>query len=152
MNGARRQPGVAELVFHGAAELDARELCDEEVIAAVESCGAERAAAGLPRIEGCPCFRLSCDGESSQHWPDRAGNLLQENLIARFLDMEEICASRSERLRLYRMSWTAMAADGDEYLLVRPYKREGEEQVAGIVVLCVTQRVWQGADAPMRDK
>jgi hypothetical protein len=133
---------IAELIFHGAELVDL--ALDDETVAEIRACASTRGRLDeirLPRLAGCPCFTMSCEGHVAAYWPDQASNLLQESLVAQFLDLDEICHSKSMEPRLYRVSWTAMAADGDEYLLVCPVGTAGKGTDSGIIVLCVNERL-----------
>lgn len=132
------QPVIAEVVLHDTRELDPYDACDGETIEAVKDRAVRgvRSSRDLPRLERCPAFAVACDGRPLGSWPSREATALQRTFVRGFLDTADIC--RAGRPRLFRVSWTAVATGGDDYLLVWPC---GDGQSAGLVVVCVTCRL-----------
>jgi hypothetical protein len=134
---------ISELICHGVEPVDLSAALDTEAISAIRASASQDAEIdqlSIPQLIGSQCFAMTCDGHVVKSWPDDAANLLHENLVAQFFDLDEMCRADAPDTRLYRVSWTAMAADGEEYLLISPIRSKGRRRPRGLLVLCISER------------
>lgn len=134
---------IAELAYRGATELDTRR-CDDALLSAVEAWLArpERDAPCVEalHVDGCHCFSITADGKSGDYWPCEDDNLLEETIIRDLLFLSGTCTISDLTVRLYRARYALMATEADTHLLVCPYGT-ASAKIAGVVVLCVDQRL-----------
>lgn len=83
---------------------------------------------------------VGLDFDTRDYWPNESENDISETLIREFLYHDGICTLSDERVRLFHASYTIMALNGDEYLLVCPYLT-ATGNVSGIVVVTVTKMI-----------
>jgi hypothetical protein len=135
---------LAELVFHGATELEPGQICRQEVLDALDSWRRrpDHVSPGvdLLRVVNCTLFSINYAGQSGDYWPTEADNDVSETLIREFLYPEGICTLTDEHAHLIRMTYSIMALSGVEYLLVCPYLTDAGN-ISGIVVVCVTKMI-----------
>jgi len=135
---------LAELVFHGATELESMQHFGEDAKNALMawrrrsdsiSSGAE-----LLQMPECSVFSITYEGNASDYWPSESANELTETLIREFLYRDGICSLGDERVRFIRLKYTIMALDGEEYVLICPYLTDAGN-ISGIVVVCATMMI-----------
>ena len=135
---------VPELVFHGVTELDLERTCGADVLHALETWRSrvshQSAGSEYLRMPNCSLFTVSYDGGAGDYWPNESENEITEILIREFLYPDGIYTLSDERVRLYHASYTIIAMDGDEYMLICPYLTEAGG-ISGIVVVSVTERI-----------
>ncbi len=135
---------LAELVFHGATEVDPEQTCKKDVIEALATWrhrpNHQLSGANLLRIENCALFSITYEGKAGEYWLNESENDIGETLVREFLYRNGICTLSDDRIRLVYMKYNIMAMAGDEYLLVCPYLT-GEGNISGIVVVCVTKMI-----------
>ncbi len=144
MDFSDNKHNLAELAFHGAEVVDPEQLCTKDAVQALttwshrpnhQSSGSE-----LLRLHDCALFSIDYEGKARDYWPDESENDISETLIREFLYHDGICTLSDERVRLFRASYTIIALDGDEYLLVCPYLTAAGN-ISGIVVVTVTKMI-----------
>ncbi len=144
MDFSDNKHNLADLVFHGATEVDPEQTCTKDAVQALttwshrpnhQSSGSE-----LLRLHDCALFSIDYEGKARDYWPDESENDISETLIREFLYHDGICTLSDERVRLFRASYTIIALDGDEYLLVCPYLTAAGN-ISGIVVVTVTKMI-----------
>ena len=139
-------PGV---VCHGFTELDPERTCAEDVLLALAAWRArdshQSAGCELLRVPDCSLFTITYDGVAGDYWPTESENDIAETIVREFLYPDGICTLSDERVRLFHASYTIIALDGDEYLLVCPYLTDAGN-IAGIVVVCVTKKAGNATD------
>lgn len=133
---------VAELAFQGAEELDIQQHCGPETIAMLDEWRKRpdhnASGADMFRMEHCPRFSITYQGDAREYWPDESENDIVETLVRDFLYRDGICSISDERVRFYHLKYNIMALAGDEYVLVCPYLTEAGN-ISGILVVCVTK-------------
>ncbi len=144
MDFSDNKHNLADLVFHGATEVDPEQTCTKDAVQALttwshrpnhQSSGSE-----LLRLHDCALFSIDYVGKARDYWPDESENDISETLIREFLYHDGICTLSDERVRLFRASYSIIALDGDEYLLVCPYLTAAGN-ISGIVVVTVTKMI-----------
>ncbi len=144
MDFSDNKHNLAELAFHGAEVVDPEQLCTKDAVQALttwshrpnhQSSGSE-----LLRLHDCALFSIDYEGKARDYWPDESENDISETLIREFLYHDGICTLSDERVHLFRASYTIIALDGDEYLLVCPYLTAAGN-ISGIVVVTVTKMI-----------
>ena len=136
INFADKEHLIAELVFQGATEHKAEDLCDAEILAALsEWHGRENPTNPYHdafRLQNTPSFNISYAGETNNYWPDEESNFIGECLVRDFLFQDGICQLQGFSARLYRAKYKLIAAIDTEYLLVCPYPTAAGN-IAGIL-------------------
>jgi hypothetical protein len=144
MNFSDDKHNLAELVFHGAIEVDTEQAFTKDVIEALATWSHRQnhqlSGSDLLRLDGCPLFSINHEGEAGDYWPNESENDISETLIREFLYHDGICSISDERIRLFQARYSIMALTGDEYLLVCPYMTAAGN-ISGIVVVTVTKIV-----------
>ena len=144
MNFSDNKHNLAELAFQGATEVDPEQTCTKDVIQALSTWSRrpnhQSSGADLFRLDGCALFSIGYEGTARDYWPDESQNDISETLIREFLYHDGICMLSDERVRLFHASYTIIALDGDEYLLVCPYLMAAGN-ISGIVVVTVTKMI-----------
>ena len=144
MDFSDNKHNLAELAFHGATEIDPEQICTKNVIQALaawshrpnhQSSGLE-----LLRLDDCALFSISYEGKARDYWPNESQNDISEILIREFLYHDGICSLSDERVRLFHVSYTIIALNGDEYLFVCPYLT-ATGNISGIGVVTVTKTI-----------
>ena len=135
---------LATLAFHGATEVDPEQICTQDVIQALATWSHrqnhELSGSDLFQLDNCARFSISYEGKAMDYWPNESENDISETLIREFLYHDGICSLSDERARLFHASYTIIALDGDEYLLVCPYLA-ATGNISGIVVVTVTKMI-----------
>jgi len=133
---------VAELAFQGAIELDLEGTGKPEIAAAIETWNnrPNQHASGVElfRMEHCPAFTITYEGEAGEYWPTEKDNDIVETLIRDFLYPKGICNVAEFRVRLCHLKYNLMALSGDEFVLVCPYQTEAGN-ISGLLIVCVTK-------------
>ncbi len=144
MNFYDNKHKLAELAFHGAMEVDPEQFCTKGVIQALATWShrPNHLLSGLEllRLDDCALFSISYEGKASDYWPNESQNDISETLIREFLYHDGICTLSDERVRLFHVSYTIIALDGDEYLAVCPYLTAAGN-ISGIGVVTVTKTI-----------
>lgn len=133
---------VGPMVFQGARELHVEECCSDFVLQGL-SRWRQRTDPTKPeghqfRADGILMFTISYDGESFEHYPDEASNLLGESLVRDFLFENGICVLDDLRVRLYETRFHVLSLEDKEHLLVCPYPTRANN-IGGMLVLCVNR-------------
>jgi len=140
------------LIFHGAAEVDARQACKQEVIDALETWNKRESGDSpgleLLRVEACPQFSISYDGKASDYWPEESQNDISETLVREFLFRNGICELEENRAHLFHVRYTFISMIGEDCLLICPYSTSAGN-IAGVVVVTVTKKVRESFMASM---
>ena len=140
MSFADREHDVASLVYHGAVELRPEEVCDETLLDALNDWRRREDphSSGIEafHLDPCLCFSISYEGQSSEHWPNEEKTFVIESLIRQFLFHEGLCTLPGTLVRLYHVTYTLLAIDDHEYLLVCPYTTRAGN-IGGATVVCV---------------
>ncbi len=152
MDFSDNKHNLAELAFHGATEVDPKQICTKDVIEALATwshrSNHQSSGSDLLRLDHCAFFSINYEGKCRDYWPNESENDISETLIREFLYHEGICTLSEERARLFHVRYTIMALQGDEYLLVCPYLT-ATGNISGIVVVTVTKmirrRSWSGS-------
>ena len=142
MDFSDNKHNLAELAFHGAAEVAPEQICTKEVIQILETWShrpnRQLSGSELLRLDGCTLFSINYEGKTRDHWPNESENDISETLIREFLYHGGICSISDEQIRLFHARYSVMALTGDEYLLVCPYLTEAAN-ASGIVVVSITK-------------
>lgn len=145
---------LAELAFHGAAELDPEQACTNDVMQALAAWqdrpNRQLSGSDLLRLDDCVLFSINYEGKAGDYWPNESENDTSETLIREFMFHDGLCTIADERVRLFHARYTMMALTGDEYLLVCPYLT-ASGNVSGIVVVTVTKKCFERAHDQVRD-
>ncbi len=135
---------LAELAFHGATEVDPEQLCTKDAVHSLTTWSHrpnhQLSGSDLLRLDDCALFSIDYEGKARDYWPNESENDISEILIREFLYHDGICTLSDERVRLFHASYTLIALDGDEYLLVCPYLTAAGN-ISGIVVVTVTKMI-----------
>ena len=135
---------VAELVFHGATEVDIQQDCTTDITEALATWShrpnRQLSGSELLRLDGCTLFSINYEGKARDYWPNESENDISETLIRDFLYHGGICTVSDERVRLFHARYTIIALEGDEYLMVCPYLTAAGN-ISGIVVVTVTKMI-----------
>ena len=133
---------LAELVFHGATELDPEKIFPKDVIQTLATWNdrpnRELSGADLLQLDGCALFSINYEGDARNYWPNESENEFTEILVREFMYRNGIRALADNRAQLFRARYSLIALSGDEYLLVCPYLTAAGD-IAGLVVVTVTK-------------
>ena len=144
MDFSDNKHNLAELAFHGATEVDPEQLCTKDAVNALTTwshrSNHQLSGSDFLRLDDCALFSIDYEGKARDYWPNESENDIGEILIREFLYHDGICTLSDERVRLFRASYTLIALDGDEYLLVCPYLTAAGN-ISGIVVVTVTKMI-----------
>ncbi len=144
MDFSDNKHNLAELAFHGATEVDPEQLCTKDAVHALTTwshrSNHQLSGSDLLRLDDCALFSIDYEGKARDYWPNESENDISETLIREFLYHDGICTLSDERIRLFHASYTLIALDGDEYLLVCPYLTAAGN-ISGIVVVTVTKMI-----------
>ena len=155
MDFSDEKHALAEVVFHGATELDPEQACTNDVIQALAAWqdrpNHQLSGSDLLRTEGCTLFTIDHKGVAGDYWPNESENDTSEILIRDFMFHDGLCTIADERVRLFHARYTMMALTGDEYLLVCPYLT-ATGNVSGIVVVTVTKKCFERTHDQVRKK
>ena len=142
MDFSDNKHNLAELAFHGATEVDPEEICTKDVVQALATWSDrpnhQSSGCDLLRLDDCALFSINYEGKARDYWPTESENDISETLIREFMYHDGIRTLSDERARLFHASYTIMALNGDEYLLVCPYLT-ATGNISGIVVVTVTK-------------
>jgi hypothetical protein len=142
MDFSDNKHNLAELAFHGAAEVDIEQSCTKDVIETLANWSHrpnhQLSGSELLRLNGGTIFSINHEGKAGDYWPNESKNNISETLIREFLYHDGICSISDERIRLFHARYSIIALTGDEYLLVCPYLNAAGN-ISGIVVVTVTK-------------
>jgi len=132
------------LILHSAEEIEPERACKQEVVDAIAAWRSrpDHKLPGLDmlRLERCPHFSISYDGEAKDYWPDEMQNDISETLVRGFLFHDGICKLTDERVHLLHCRYSMMAISDSDCLLVCPYLTE-RGNISGIGVVLVTHKI-----------